>query len=116
MRRLGARSASTTASSVPAPGPSTRPASSRCGGYGLTKATALTKLVNLTSASSSLILFAIGGHLAWLLGLCVAIGAMAGGWLGSHSALRFGARLIRPLLVTISLALTGRLLWSYFGG
>jgi uncharacterized protein len=83
-------------------------------GYGLTKATALTKLVNLTSALASLILFALGGHLAWLLGLCMAAGAMGGGWLGSHSALKFGARLIRPLLVTISLALTARLLWGYF--
>ena len=85
-------------------------------GYGLTRATALTKLVNLTSASASLILFALGGHLLWLLGLCMAVGAMAGGWLGSHSALRFGARLIRPLLVLISLGLTAKLLWSYFAG
>lgn len=85
-------------------------------GYGLTKATALTKLVNLTSATASLLLFALGGHLLWLLGLCMALGAMAGGWLGSHSALRFGARLIRPLLVATSLALTARLLWSYFAG
>jgi uncharacterized membrane protein YfcA len=46
----------------------------------------------------------------------MAVGAMAGGWLGSDSALRFGARLIRPLLVTISLALTAKLLWSYFAG
>ena len=85
-------------------------------GYGLTRATALTKLVNLTSASASLLLFALGGHLAWLLGLCMAVGSMIGSWIGSHSALRFGARLIRPLLVTISLALTCRLLWTYFAG
>ena len=85
-------------------------------GYGLTKATALTKLVNLTSASASLIMFAIGGHLYWALGLCMALGAMAGGWLGSHSALRLGARLIRPLLILISLSLTAKLLWGYFAG
>ena len=85
-------------------------------GYGLTKATALAKLVNVASAVASLVLFALGGHLAWLLGLCMAAGAMAGGWLGSHSALKFGAKLIRPLLVTISLALTARLLWGYFAG
>jgi uncharacterized membrane protein YfcA len=85
-------------------------------GYGLTRATGLAKLINLTSACASLLLFALGGHLLWLLGLCMAAGAMAGGWLGSHSALKFGARLIRPLLVTISLALTARLLWGYFAG
>ncbi len=37
-----------------------------------------------------------------------------GGWIGSHTAMRFGARLIRPLLVILSLGLTARLLWSYF--
>jgi uncharacterized protein len=83
-------------------------------GYGLTRATAVTKLVNLASAGASLLLFALGGHLLWLLGLCMAAGAMLGGWIGSHSALRFGARLIRPLLVAISLGLTARLLWGYF--
>lgn len=83
-------------------------------GYGLTKATGLTKLLNLTSAITSLLLFTIGGHIQWLLGLCMAAGAMAGGWIGSHSALRFGARLIRPVLVAVSLCLTARLLWGYF--
>ena len=83
-------------------------------GYGLTKATALTKLFNFSSNVASVLLFALGGHMLWLLGLCMAVGAMVGGWLGSHTALKFGARLIRPLLVLISLGLTGRLLWSYF--
>ena len=83
-------------------------------GFGLTRATALTKLFNLTSNIASVIFFAIGGKMLWLLGLCMAAGAMAGGWLGSHSAMRFGARLIRPLLVALSLGLTGRLLWDYF--
>ena len=83
-------------------------------GYGLTRATALTKLLNLTSVVASVILFALGGHMLWLLGLCMAAGAMVGGWIGSRSALRFGAQLIRPLLVIISLGLTARLMWSYF--
>ena len=83
-------------------------------GYGLTKATAMTKLFNFTSNAASVIMFAIGGHMLWLLGACMAAGAMLGGWLGSHTALKFGARLIRPLLVAISLAMTARLLWGYF--
>ena len=85
-------------------------------GYGLTKATALTKLFNFTSNVASVLLFALGGDMAWLLGLCMAGGAMLGGWLGSHTALKFGAKLIRPLLVVISLGMTARLLWGYFAG
>jgi len=83
-------------------------------GLGLTRATALTKLFNLTSNIAAVLLFAIGGHMFWLLGLCMAAGAMLGGWIGSHTAIRFGANIIRPLLVILSLALTTRLLWSYF--
>ena len=85
-------------------------------GYGLTRATALTKLLNWTSNIAAVALFAWGGHMLWLLGLCMATGAMLGGWLGSHTAMKFGARLIRPLLVVISLAMTARLLWGYFAG
>jgi uncharacterized protein len=85
-------------------------------GHGLTKATALTKMFNFASNVAAVILFAIGGQMLWLLGLAMAAGAMAGGWIGSHTAMRFGARVIRPLLVVISLGLTGRLLWGYFAG
>lgn len=83
-------------------------------GYGLTRATALTKLFNLTSNIASVLFFAIGGKMFWLLGLCMAAGAMLGGWIGSHTAMRFGAQVIRPLLVILSLGLTARLLWDYF--
>jgi uncharacterized membrane protein YfcA len=83
-------------------------------GYGLTKATALTKFLNFTSNLASVLLFAAAGKVLWLLGLSMAVGAMAGGWLGSHTAMRFGARLIRPLLIVASLGLTARLLWGWF--
>lgn len=85
-------------------------------GYGLTKATALTKLFNFASNLGSALLFIAGGKMLWLLGFCMAIGSMTGAWIGSHTAMRFGARVIRPLLVTISLGLTGRLIWGYFAG
>ena len=83
-------------------------------GLGLTRATALTKLFNLTSNVAAVLLFAINGKMLWLLGLSMAAGATLGGWIGSHTAMRFGARVIRPLLVMLSLGLTARLLWSYF--
>jgi uncharacterized membrane protein YfcA len=85
-------------------------------GMGLTRATGLTKLLNVTSNLASVIVFALGGHVLWLLGLCMGAGAMTGAVIGSHFATRFGARLIRPLLIVVSLALTGRLVWQWFAG
>jgi uncharacterized protein len=81
-------------------------------GMGLTRAAAHTKLFNFTSNFASVIVFALGGKMIWTLGFTMAIGAMAGAWIGAHTALRFGAKVIRPLLVTTSLALTARLLWQ----
>lgn len=83
-------------------------------GMGLTRAVALTKLLNLTSNVASVIFFAIGGKIVWLLGLSIAVGAMVGGYLGSHTAMKFGAKVIRPLLVILSLGLTAKLVWQYF--
>lgn len=85
-------------------------------GLGLTRATAATKLFNATSNWASLLVFALGGKVVWLLGLSIGLGAMLGGWLGSHFAMRLGARLIRPLLATISILLTARLAWDWFTG
>ena len=65
---------------------------------------------------AAVLLFALSGQVLWLLGASMAVGAMAGGWLGSHTAMRYGAKLIRPLLVTASIAMTARLLWGYFSG
>jgi uncharacterized membrane protein YfcA len=83
-------------------------------GMGLTRAAANTKLFNFTSNFAALILFALGGHVLWLLGLTMAVGAMAGSWIGSHVAIRFGARVIRPLLIILSLILTAKLVWENF--
>jgi uncharacterized protein len=81
-------------------------------GMGLTRAAAHTKLFNFTSNFASVILFTLGGKMIWTLGLTMAVGAMIGAWIGANTALKFGAKVIRPLLVTTSLALTARLLWQ----
>lgn len=85
-------------------------------GMGLTRATALTKLFNASSNLAACLMFALGGQVIWTLGLCIALGSMTGSWLGSLSAMRFGARVIRPLLVAGSVGLTVRLMWNYFVG
>jgi len=79
-------------------------------GMGLTRATAHTKVLNFTSNVVSVIVLAIGGHVLWILGAAMAVGQVIGGRLGSHAAMRFGPRLIRPLLVVISLGIVLKLL------
>lgn len=81
-------------------------------GYNLTKATAHTKVLNFTSNVSSLLMFLLGGKVVWTLGLVMAAGQFLGARLGSRLVLRSGAKLVRPLLVTMSLAITAKLLWS----
>jgi len=81
-------------------------------GMGLIRATAHTKAFNFASNLGSLLVFLSTGHTMILLGLCMAIGSISGAWTGSHTAIRFGAKVIRPVLVTICLALTAKLLWQ----
>ncbi|MBX9931844.1 MAG: TSUP family transporter [Methylobacterium sp.] len=79
-------------------------------GLGVVRATAHTKLANAASNLGSLALFAIGGHVVWVIGIAMAFGAFLGAQIGSALAIRLGARLIRPLLVTIACAMALRLL------
>ncbi len=83
-------------------------------GMGLTRAMGLTKLLNVASNLGSLIVFAAGGKVLWLLGLTMGLGAMTGAVIGSRLATRHGAAVIRPLLVTVSLLLTAKLIWAWF--
>jgi uncharacterized membrane protein YfcA len=79
-------------------------------GFGVRRATAHTKLLNFSSNLGSLSVFAFSGTLIIPLGLVMGAAQFAGAQLGAHLALRFGARLIRPLLVIISIAVTVKLL------
>ncbi len=79
-------------------------------GYNLTRATATTKVLNLTSNLTALLFFALGGHVVWQLGLLLGLGQAAGAWLGAHLAIRHGAAIIRPVLAVVSIAISLKLL------
>lgn len=79
-------------------------------GYGVVRATAHTKLINLASNSGSLLLFAVTGAVLWPIGLVMAGASFLGAQVGSRLAMRLGTRLIRPLLVLVSAAMALRLL------
>ena len=79
-------------------------------GYGVTKATAHTKVANSASGLGALCLFASNGTIYWSVGFIMAVGAFVGAQIGSVLAMRIGAKLIRPLLVTISCFMAIRLM------
>ena len=79
-------------------------------GQDLTRATAHTKVLNLTSNLAALLFFVLGGAPVWAIGLVMAVGQFAGARMGSNLVLARGARLVRPLLVLVSVAISVRLL------
>ena len=80
------------------------------GGLGLVRATAQTKAANLASNVAGLLTMMLGGHVMWIAGLTMAVGSITGSQIGSRLAMRFGSKLIRPLLIIMSLGLTAKML------
>lgn len=85
-------------------------------GYGVLKATAHTKMLNFASNLGSLLVFIQTGATWWFVGLAMAAAQVAGASLGARLAMRVGAGLIKPLLVTVSVIMALRLLWQALSG
>ncbi len=80
-------------------------------GLGLTRAAGHTKILNLASNLGALALFIPSGDVVWAAAGAMAVGQVIGGYLGALTGIRFGASIIRPLVVVISLALAVKLLF-----
>jgi hypothetical protein len=80
-------------------------------GLGLTRAAGHTKILNLMSNLGALALFLPSGDVVWPVALVMAAGQIVGGYLGARTGIRFGARLIRPLIITVSVILALRLIF-----
>ncbi|MBN9360565.1 MULTISPECIES: TSUP family transporter [unclassified Devosia] len=79
-------------------------------GLGVTRAAGHTKVLNLTSNIGALALFIPSGNVVLPVAIAMIIGQIVGGYLGALTGIRFGARLIRPLVVLVSIALAIKLL------
>jgi len=80
-------------------------------GLGVTRAAGNTKLLNLTSNLAALTIFIPSGDVVWPAVMCMAVGQIIGGYVGAHAGIRFGAKLIRPLVVVISIAMAIKLIF-----
>lgn len=81
-------------------------------GVNIMRATAVTKLLNFASNFAAFIIFAFQGYVIWLLGLIMAIAQIAGAYTGSKFAIKNGEKVVRPVLVIVSLLLSARILFG----
>jgi uncharacterized membrane protein YfcA len=79
-------------------------------GFNLSKATAHSKVLNFVSNITSLAVFLMGGKIIWTVGLLMGAGQFIGARIGSHLVIKKGTRLIKPLLIAISLIMSIKLL------
>ncbi len=81
-------------------------------GFNLTKATGSTKVMNFASNLAALVMFLCGGWVLFGAGLAMGVGQLIGARLGSGMVMAKGTRFIRPVFLTVVLALALKLLWS----
>jgi uncharacterized protein len=79
-------------------------------GFNMARATGYTKVMNFASNISSLALFLWGGNVLFSAGLTMGAGQWLGARLGSHMVITRGTRFIRPVFLTMVLALIAKLL------
>ena len=60
-------------------------------------------------------MFIAGGEVVWMIGLVMAAGSLIGAQIGSQLVMKVGARLVRPLLVVTSIAISIKLIMDQYG-
>ncbi len=78
-------------------------------GAGLIEATGRTKLLNFTSNVAALLMFILSGKIVWIIGLSMGVAQVLGAQLGARVAIANGAKIIRPLLIIMCVAMAIRL-------
>jgi uncharacterized protein len=83
-------------------------------GFNMTRATGYSKVMNFASNISSLVIFLPGGNVTWVAGLTMGIGQVLGARIGSRMVITRGTRFIRPIFISVVLALTLKLLYDAY--
>ena len=69
--------------------------------FNLLKATATIKPINLLTNIGAALAFFLAGKVIWSLAIPMMLASSLGGWLGSHSAIKGGDKVIRHLLIIV---------------
>lgn len=79
-----------------------------------THASANAKIINLSSGFAAMLIFGFKGHVDFRLGLLAAVFSMMGNILGAHFTVKWGKKLIQPLLLGVLMILMLSLLLEQF--
>lgn len=79
-------------------------------GQGILRAVCNAKLLNASCNLGALLVFAMLGNIILPLALAMGVAAFIGAQLGARCAVRFGSRLIKPLLIGVCCLMAGKLL------
>jgi uncharacterized membrane protein YfcA len=83
-------------------------------GFNLTRATGYTKVVNLASNVGALALFLWRHNVDFAAGLTMGAGQILGARVGSKMVLKRGAKFIRPIFISMVIAVTIKLIWDAY--
>jgi uncharacterized membrane protein YfcA len=82
----------------------------------LVRASGVARSMNFVSNIAALTVFIISGQVDWIVGLCMGLSVMVGAFFGARTAISGGSKFIRPVFITVVLALTVRLAWQHWFG
>lgn len=83
-------------------------------GYSIDKAQIHSNFINLASNIASIIFFMFGGKMIWSLGLVMFIGQALGARIGANVVITRGKKVIRPMIIIISIIISSKLLYDLY--
>lgn len=83
-------------------------------GFAFLQASVTAKIVNLSTNLGAIVVFGINSQIMWILGLTMAVGNIAEGFLGARWALKGGSTLIRKVFLVVTTLLILRLAYDTF--
>ncbi|EIP3949551.1 TSUP family transporter [Salmonella enterica] len=83
-------------------------------GYSIDKAQIHSNFINLASNIASILFFIFGGKMIWSLGLVMFLGQSLGARLGATVVLTRGKKVIRPMIVIVSICISAKMLLDMY--
>jgi uncharacterized membrane protein YfcA len=77
----------------------------------LLSASGVARVMNFISNFTALLTFMVLRNVDYSIGIVMGLGLLAGSYVGARSAIHFGAAFIRPIFLTVVIALAFHLVW-----